>query len=74
MQLEIKKIGNSTGIILPKDLLARLGLKQGDQMFVTVEPNQTIKITREDPLHAEVMRLARQVMIEYRVTLTELAK
>jgi putative addiction module antidote len=68
LQLEIKKIGNATGIILPKELLTRLGLKQGDQMFVTVEPHQTIKITREDPAHAEVMRLARQVMSEYRVT------
>jgi putative addiction module antidote len=74
MQLEIKKIGNSTGIILPKELLAQLDLKQGDLMFVTIEPDKGIKITRHDPQHAEVMRLARDVMHEYRVTLTELAK
>ena len=30
MKLEIKKIGNSTGLILPKELLARLRLEQGD--------------------------------------------
>jgi putative addiction module antidote len=74
MQLEIKKIGNSTGIILPKELLGQLELKQGDQVFVTIEPNRTMKIAASDPQHAEVMRLAREVMHEYRVTLTELAK
>ena len=35
MKLEIKKIGNSTGLILPKELLARLGLEQGDEVVVT---------------------------------------
>jgi putative addiction module antidote len=74
MQLEIKKIGNSTGIILPKELLAQVEWQQGDQMFVTVEPDKAVKITRRDPQHAEVMRLAREVMHEYHVTLTELAK
>jgi putative addiction module antidote len=74
MQLEIKKIGNSTGLILPKELLTRLGLKQGDEMFITLEPNDTIKITRHNPDHAEVMRLARDLMHEYRLTLAELAK
>jgi putative addiction module antidote len=74
MQLEIKKIGNSTGIILPKELLGQLEWQQGDQMFVTIEPDKTMKIARKDPQHAEVMRLAREVMHEYRDTLTELAK
>ena len=35
MKLEIKKIGNSTGLILPKDLLAKLDLKQGEWVNVT---------------------------------------
>ena len=34
MKLEIKKIGNSTGVILPKELLAQLGLAQGDTLYV----------------------------------------
>ena len=74
MQLEIKKIGNSTGVILPKELLAQLEWQQGDQIFVTIEPDKAIRITRHDPQHAEVMRLAREVMHEYHATLTELAK
>ncbi len=39
MKLEIKKIGNSTGLILPKELLARLGLQQGDEVVVTEAPD-----------------------------------
>jgi putative addiction module antidote len=74
MKLEIKKIGNSTGLILPKELLARLGLEQGDEVFVTVEPDQSFKVARHDEKHAEVMRIAREVMREYREALKELAK
>jgi putative addiction module antidote len=74
MKLEIKKIGNSTGLILPKELLARLGLEQGDEVFVTCEPDQSFKVARYDDKHAEVMRIAREVMREYRDALKELAK
>ena len=34
MKLEIKKIGNSTGLILPKELLARLRLEQGSRRIL----------------------------------------
>lgn len=74
MKLEIKKIGNSTGLILPKELLARLGLEQGDELFATVEPGQGLKLSRYEDKHAEVMRIAREVMREYREALKELAK
>jgi len=74
MKLEIKKIGNSTGLILPKELLARLGLEQGDELFATIEPDQGLKLSRYEDKHAEVMRIARDVMREYRDALKELAK
>ena len=74
MKLEIKKIGNSTGLILPKELLARLGLAQGDEVFVTVEPDKSFKVSRQDEKHAEAMRVAREVMKEYHHALKELAK
>lgn len=35
MKLQLKKIGNSTGLILPKELLARLGLREGDELVVS---------------------------------------
>ncbi len=74
MKLEIKKIGNSTGIILPKELLARLGLEQGDEVVVTEGPERTITITPYADDDDETMRIARQVMKEYKSTLKALAK
>ena len=49
MKIEIKKIGNSTGVILPKELLARLHLKQGDWLFVTELPDGALMLAPRDP-------------------------
>ena len=74
MKLEIKKIGNSTGFILPKELLARLRLEQGDQVFVTEGPDRTMTISPYDPHHERVMEIARDVFKEYQDTFKTLAK
>ena len=73
MQLEIKKIGNSTGVILPKELLARLRLEQGDTIIVT-ETTDGFMATRSDPVFDKAMMLARAFMKKYHNALTELAK
>jgi putative addiction module antidote len=74
MKLEIKKIGNSTGLILPKELLARLNLAQGEWVYVTELPDGGVRLTPYDPDFEEVMRLSEEVMDEYRDTLRALAK
>lgn len=74
MKLEIKRIGNSTGLILPKELLARLGLQQGDEVFVTEGPDRTITVSAYSDDDDETMRIARQVMKDYKNTLKALAK
>lgn len=74
MKIEIKKIGNSTGVILPKELLARLGLKQGDTLFVTELPDGGVKLAPRDPNFERGMELARKAMRKYRNALRELAK
>jgi len=74
MKLEIKKIGNSTGLILPKELLAQLQLAQGDSVFVTVGPERGFQVTPYDEHHDEVMRIARETMKEYQDTFKALAK
>ena len=74
MKLEIKKIGNSTGLILPKELLARLRLAQGDWVYVTEAADRSLKITPYDPAHEEGMKIAREVMKEYQDTFKALAK
>ena len=74
MKLEIKKIGNSTGIILPKELLAQLKLTQGDSVFVTYGPDRGLALTPYDSHHEEVMEIARETMKEYQDTFKALAK
>jgi putative addiction module antidote len=74
MKLEIKRIGNSTGLILPKELLARLNLAQGEWVYVTELPDGGVRLTPYDPDFEEVMRLSDDVMDEYRDTLRALAK
>jgi putative addiction module antidote len=73
VKLEIKKIGNSTGLILPKELLARLGLEQGDAVIVT-ETSSGFSISRDDPTMAKGLKSARKAMKTYRNALKELAK
>ena len=73
MKLELKKIGNSTGLILPKELLARLGLQQGDKVVVT-ETTGGLSISRDEQTLTEGMEIARMAMKTYRSALTELAK
>ncbi len=74
MKLELKKIGNSTGLILPKELLARLGLQQGDSVTVTEGPERTITVSAYAEDDEETMSLAREIMREYKNTMKALAK
>jgi putative addiction module antidote len=73
MKLEIKKIGNSTGLILPKELLARLGLSQGDSVVVSETPDG-FKVSRQDQTFERGLEIARKAMKTYRNALRELAK
>jgi putative addiction module antidote len=74
MKIEIKKIGNSTGLILPKELLAKLQLKQGDSVFVTELAEGGVKLVPHDPTFERGIEIARKAMRTYRNALRELAK
>ena len=74
MKIEIKKIGNSTGVILSKELLARLHLKQGDWLFVTELPDGALMLAPRDPSFETGMEIARNAMRKYQNALRELAK
>ncbi|BCP54973.1 transcriptional regulator [Kaistia sp. 32K] len=74
MKLEIKKIGNSTGLILPKELLTRLDLQQGQWLNVTENADGSIRLSPFDPEFDKAMRIVDDIMDEYRDTLRELAK
>jgi putative addiction module antidote len=72
--LQIKKIGNSTGLILPKELLARLKLAEGDKLHVIEQTERGLKLTPYDPKHAEGMAIARRSFRRYADTYRALAK
>ena len=72
--VQIQEIGDSLGMILPKDLIARLGLKEGGKVHLMEQAERGIKLTPYDPKHAKVMGVARQVMDEYKDTFRDLAK
>ncbi|MBN8211634.1 MAG: AbrB/MazE/SpoVT family DNA-binding domain-containing protein [Xanthomonadales bacterium] len=73
MKLKISSIGNSAGVILPKELLARLRLEKGDELYALETPDG-IKLTRYDPQLAAQMEVAEQVMREDRHVLHKLAQ
>jgi putative addiction module antidote len=72
--LQIRKIGNSVGLILPKELLARLKLKEGDLLHVIEQPERGLKLTPYDPKHAKAMEIARRAFRTYADTFKALAE
>ncbi|AKC85857.1 AbrB/MazE/SpoVT family DNA-binding domain-containing protein [Pseudoxanthomonas suwonensis] len=73
MKLKITTIGNSAGVILPKELLARLRVDKGDELFA-VETPDGVRLTTYDPTLAAQMEVAEQVMREHRDLLRKLAQ
>ncbi|WP_027186137.1 transcriptional regulator [Desulfovibrio inopinatus] len=73
MRATVTKIGNSIGIILPEEAVARLKVTKGDNVFLT-ETAEGYSITPYDPELAEQMEAARRGMSRYRNALRELAK
>ncbi len=72
--LKLTQIGNSVGVILPKELLARLKLGKGDTVFVTEAANGAIMMTPYDADFEVQMDAARKLMKNRRQVLRELAK
>ena len=73
MKLKITTIGNSAGVILPKELLARLRLGKGDELYALETPDG-IKLTTFDPELAAQMEVAEDVMRKRRTLLHKLAQ
>ena len=72
-ELKLTSVGNSVGVIFPKELLVRLGLQKGDSLFVVETPNG-LRLSLSDPEHEAQMTEARRLMKKWRPVLRELAK
>lgn len=71
--LKLTQIGNSVGVVLPKEALARLKLSKGDTVFLTETP-EGYTLTPYDPALEEEIEAGRAFMREYRDTFHQLAK
>jgi putative addiction module antidote len=74
MKIEIKKIGNSDGLVLPRELMQRLDLKRGQQLHITELAGGGFQALPYDPDFERTMEIAEELMDEYRDTLAALAK
>jgi putative addiction module antidote len=72
--LQICKIGDSVGLILPSELLSQLNLKEGDALYPVQQPDGGLLLTPHRPKHAQAMPIAHEMMHEYRDTFAALAK
>ena len=72
--LQVRKVGNSLGFILPKDVLARFRLQEGDKLHVVEQTERGLKLSPYDPTHAKGLEIARQAFRDYAETFKALAK
>ncbi|MGE0425304.1 MAG: AbrB/MazE/SpoVT family DNA-binding domain-containing protein [Reyranellaceae bacterium] len=73
MKVKVTTVGNSVGVVLPKEVLARLKIDKGDTLTLVETPNG-IELTPYDSEFDAVMEAARKGMRKYRNALRELAK
>lgn len=72
-RLKVRKIGNSLGVVLPKETLAKLRVGEGDELHV-VETPDGVELRAFDPEVERQVEVAREIAHRYRHTLRELAK
>ena len=74
MELKITQIGNSMGIVIPKDVLSKMNVNKGDSVWVTQNADGGVSLSPYDPDFAAQMDAARHLMKKRRNVLRELAK
>jgi putative addiction module antidote len=73
MELKVRKVGNSLGVILPREVVARLQVGEGDSLSL-IESSSGFRLSPYDPDVARQVEVGKRVMRRYRNTLRELAK
>ena len=74
LELKVRKIGNSLGVVLPKEAVKRLSAGEGDRLFLIEAPNGAYQLTPYDPAFEEKMEKAGNIIARYRNTLRTLSK
>jgi putative addiction module antidote len=73
LELKLRKVGNSVGLVLPKQALAHLKAGEGDTVCLTAAPDGSVRMTT-NPEVSKQMEVVKSLMHRYRNTLRELAK
>ena len=74
LELKVRKIGNSVGVVLPKEALAYLKVKEGETVSVTDAPDGSLRMSSTNPEVTRQLNVAQSIIRRYRHTLRELAK
>ncbi len=74
MKIEVKRIGNSDGFILPREVMQRFDIKRGQSFHITEVAGGGLQLLPYDPDFEATMEVADEIMDDYRDTLATLAK
>lgn len=74
IETKVRRIGNSLGIVLPKEALNALKVEEGATLYLTEAPEGALRVTAGQPEFGKMMAIAERGMRRYRNALRELAK
>jgi putative addiction module antidote len=74
VELNVRKFGNSLGVVLPKEVISPLRTAAGEALFLIEAPDGSYQLTRCDPVFEKWLAKAEDIMNRYRNTLHVLAK
>lgn len=74
LKLKVRKVGNSLGVVLPKEAVSRLDVEEGSRVYLSETPTSGYRLTSYDPEFEKQMEFAEDGMRRYRNTLHALAK
>jgi putative addiction module antidote len=72
--LKLIAVGTPTGVVIPKEMLARMNVARGDSLYVVEAPDGGYRLTAYDPAFDRTMEKADDIMRRYRNTLHVLAQ
>lgn len=74
VELRLRKIGKSLGVILPKEVLTRLSIQEGSRLMLTENPNGTYRLTPLHPSLSSKLMKTEDIIHRYRKTLRDLSR
>lgn len=73
-ELKVRRVGNSLGVILPREVVNRLRATEGQRLYLVETPDSSYRLTPYDPAFEEKMAKAEDIVSRYGNTLHTLAE